>query len=128
MCAACVASSEGMRRMGAEDERCLEQDLVQLPRARVVQVERVASLGTAVRVLVRDPEAQELRRPECQVRLYRPLPAGIHRVLRPVVADAAGPAAEGLRLEAGVPAEVIALALVDHVDRAVTVLVDADVR
>src|SRR5258706_10030484 len=121
MRAACVVSLKGMRRVGAEDERCLKEDLVQLPGAGVIQVERIASLGTAVGVLVRDREAEELRRPEREVGLYRPSPSGILGVLRPVVANPAGPAAEGLDLEAGVPAEVIALALVDHVDRAVTV-------
>src|SRR2546422_4636376 len=119
---------EGVRRMGAEDERALEEDLVHPPGARVVQVEGVASLRAAVGVLVRQPEAQELRRPEREIRLDRPLLTGIHRVLRPVVADAAGPTAEGLHLEPGVPAEVIALTLVDLIDRAVPVHVDADVR
>src|SRR5882724_5639623 len=51
---------EGMRRVGAENEGGLEENLVHLPGARVVQVEGVASLRTAVGVLVGQAESEEL--------------------------------------------------------------------
>src|SRR5207249_2964568 len=50
------------------------------------------------------------------------------RILRPVVAKPAGPAAERLDLEAGIRAGMITLALVDAVDRTVAVHVDSHVR
>src|SRR5258706_5186869 len=112
MRAACVVSLKGMRRVGAEDERCLKEDLVQLPGAGVIQVERIASLGTAVGVLVREPEAEELRRPEREVWLYRPFPTGILGVLRPVVANPAGPSASAHDLETRVPATQTSLVIV----------------
>src|SRR5689334_663260 len=105
------SSLERMRRVGAQDEGGLEEDLVDLPGARLVVGEAVAvgSLG----VLVAEPEAEELRGHEREVGPDGPLPPAHDRVLGPVVAEAGGPAgelpgAEGLHLAARVPAPAIA--------------------
>src|SRR5213594_4292891 len=97
-----------MRRVGAEDERALEQHLVRDPRAAAVagEVHRPVALGA----LVGEPEAQELRGPERDVRLDRPLAPGHQRELRPVVTHAARPAAPWLDFQARIPAEAVARA------------------
>src|SRR6266542_269844 len=93
---------ERVRRVGAEDERALQEDLVHPSRTQPrLRQQRMGALG----VLVADPELEEVRRDEGQIRLHGPLPPGIERILRPVVAHAAGPAPEGLYLGVGVPAE-----------------------
>src|SRR5438876_3979042 len=103
-----------MRRVSAENERALEQHFVDLLRAPAVRVEAlpVRPIG----VLVREAEAEELRRPERNVRLDGSLLPGVHGELRPVVPHASGPAAEGLRFGAQVPAEPVALALSHEID------------
>src|SRR5713101_9309491 len=84
-----------MRRMGAEDERGLEENLVYLPGASsVVREPRVATALRALGVLVAEAEPQELRRHEAQIGLHRPLLPGIDRVLCPVVPESGRPAAE----------------------------------
>src|SRR5207249_8719854 len=93
---------EGVRGMGAEDERGLEKELVHGPRAAAVEIEAVTM--SAVRALVRRPEAEELGRPETDVGLDRPLGARVLRVLRPVEPKSAGPATPGLHFAAQVPA------------------------
>src|SRR5712692_8341824 len=108
--------------MGAEDERALEEDLVHLPRASPVEVEAVAMV--AVGVLVDEAEAQEFRRPEGHVGLDRPLAPGTVGELRPVVADASRPPPPRLHLAPEVPAEAVALALVERIGRSVTVRVE----
>src|ERR1044071_1531418 len=84
------SSLERVRRMGAQDERGLEEDLVDLAGARVVVGEAVAvrPLG----VLVAEAEAEELGGHEREVGTDRPLPPAHDRVLGPVVAEAGGPA------------------------------------
>src|SRR5947199_9048664 len=95
-----------MRRVGAEDERALEQHLVRDPRAAAVagEVHRPVALGA----LVGEPEAQELRGPERDVRLDRPLAPGQQRELRPVVTHASPPAAPWLGFAARIPAAAVA--------------------
>src|SRR6266542_1032383 len=95
---------ERVRRMGAEDERALQEDLVHPSRTQPrLRRQRMGALG----VLVADAELEELRGHERQIRLHGPLPSGIERILRPVVAHASGPAPERLHLGVGVPAEAI---------------------
>src|SRR5262245_20567957 len=86
-------SSERMGGVSAQDERRLEEDLVLDPRAPDAR-ERTAAGRVALRVLVPDPEAQELRGPKRQIWLDGPLMAGRRRVLRVVVLDAGREAAE----------------------------------
>src|SRR6185503_3962018 len=110
-CAWSLVSSEGMRRMGAQDEGGLEEDLVHLPGARLVVAEAVA--GGALGVLVAQAEAQELGRAERDERPHRPLAPAHDRVLGPVVAEAGAEAAqpaglERLHLAARVPAPAVA--------------------
>src|ERR1041384_4606166 len=68
--------------MSAEDERALQEDLVGFPDGE----------PRRPRVLELDPEAEELGGLELDVRRQRPFPAGPGRPLRPVVAEADGPA------------------------------------
>src|SRR5260370_7308089 len=86
------SSLERMRRVGAHDERGLEEDLIHLPGAPAVVGEAVpvGPLG----VLVAEAEAEELRRHEREVRSDRPLTPAHDRVLGPVIAEARGPAGE----------------------------------
>src|SRR5207237_232867 len=67
------ASLERMRRMRAEDERGLEEELVDVPRARLVRGEAVVL--RSIRQLVAETKAQELGGIEADVRLDGPLPA-----------------------------------------------------
>src|SRR5688572_13510396 len=90
---------EGVRRVGAEDECGLEEQLVENAAAAGLRAHTVRALG----VLVAEPEAQELRRHEGHVRLHGPLPARLHGILRRVVARAEGPAAPRLHLRVRVP-------------------------
>src|SRR5437762_3288061 len=108
---------EWVSGVGAQNERALEEHLVHVPGAAAVGVEAVSMI--AVGVFIREPEAQELRRPERDVGLDRALAPRVDGELGPVVADAARPATEGLHLETGVPAEAILLALLDQIDRVV---------
>src|SRR5438876_217670 len=79
---------ERVRRMGAEDERALQEDLVHSSGGEA----GVGQQGTIpVGVLVADAKLEELRGHERQIRLHGPLPSGIERILRPVVAHASGP-------------------------------------
>src|SRR5690349_5791770 len=105
------SSLERVRRMGAQDERGLEEDLVDLPGAPAV----VGEAGTvgALGVLVAQAEAEELRRHEREVGADRPLAPAHQRILGPVVAQPGGPAgelpgAERLDLAAHVPAPAVA--------------------
>src|SRR5262249_51058468 len=63
---------ERVGRMGAENERGLEEELVYRASAAAVEVEGLAGLRGALRVLVGQAEAEELRRPERDVGLDRP--------------------------------------------------------
>src|SRR5437773_4074182 len=91
-----------MRRMGAENERGLEEDLVHLSRARLVRREPLVL--ASVRQLVPEPEAQELGRIEADVRLDRLL-ASPEELLHVIVPGAEGPAAKWLQLGVQVVAE-----------------------
>src|SRR4029453_15591290 len=102
---------EGMGGVGAEDERGLEGELVHRAGAAAVQVEGVDSLRGACRVLVGESEPEELRRPERDVGLDRLLETRGLQELRPVVPEAAGPAAPGLHLAAHVEAPAVLLPL-----------------
>src|SRR3989442_14260127 len=95
-----------MRRVGAEDERALEQHLVRDPRAAAVagEVHRPVALGA----LVGEPEAQELRGRERDVRLDRPLAPGHQCELRPVVSHPARPTAPWLDFLALLPSKAVA--------------------
>src|SRR5437016_3367452 len=62
---------EGVSGVGAQNERALEEHLVHVPGAAAVGVEAVSMI--AVGVFIREPEAQELRRPERDVGLDRAL-------------------------------------------------------
>src|SRR5438045_3379927 len=97
-----ILRSERMRRMGAEDERGLEKQLVDAPRARLVRGE--ADVLAPLRELVPQTESQELRRIEADVRLDRLL-ATAHELLRVIVARTERPAPERLQLAVAVPAE-----------------------
>src|SRR5712691_3398165 len=103
-----------MRGVRTEDERGLEEQLVDDPAATAVEIE-AAAMG-AIRMLVGETEPQEFRREEGHVRLDRPLPAGIHRVLRGVVADAERPSPPRLHFAPTVPAEAILRLLSNRVD------------
>src|SRR5215813_14748633 len=111
-----------MRGMRAHDEGGLEEILADLPGAAAIvhEVEVAAALAPG-RLLVAQPEAQELRRIVGEERLHRPLRTGIRRVLRPVVAEAQLPlrqlaVREGLQPSVDVEALAVALArLVDAV-------------
>ena len=67
-----------MRRVGAQDERGLEQDLVHLAGARLVVRDPIPLIPLGV--LVAEPEAEELRGHEGHVRTGRP--DGSRRILR----------------------------------------------
>src|SRR5262245_33711990 len=100
-----------MRRMGTEDEGRLEEHLVLDSRAAHSGV-GAAARRVALRVLVADAEAEELRGREGEIGLRRPLMAGVDGVLRPVVAEARGEAAppaeaERLQLAEEVPAHAV---------------------
>src|SRR5207247_3231573 len=84
-----------MRRMGAENERGLEEDLVDFARARFVRRESVVL--ASVRQLVPEPEAQEFGRKEADVRLDRLL-ASPEELFHVVVTRAESPAAKWLQL------------------------------
>src|SRR3989454_822233 len=112
----CLERMSGVR---PEDERALEENLVDSLRAPVV---RVGSLAVGpIGVLVREAEAEELRRPEGDVGVDGSLLPRVRRELRPVVPDARRPAPERLDLGARVPAEAVLLPLGDAVDDAVAV-------
>src|SRR3989441_3783968 len=112
---------ERMRGVGAENERALEEHFVHLLRAPAVRVGALA-VGP-IGVLVREAEAEELRRPERDVGLDGSLLPWVRGELRPVVPHARSPAAEGLHLAADVPAEAVTLALLDEIDETVAVRV-----
>src|SRR5437899_8836923 len=122
----CRRLLEGGRGMGAEDDRGLEKELVHGPRAAAVEIEAVTM--SAVRALVRRPEAEELGRPETDVGLERPLGTWILRVLRPVDPQTAGPAPPRLDLAAHVPAPAVPVFLIEGIGHAVAVGVDVDVE
>src|SRR5215467_12797230 len=102
--------SERVGGVSAQDERGLEQDLVDPAGAAAVVGEvQVAAAVRALRVLVAETEAQELRRIVREERLDGPLLARVDRVLRPVVAEARQPlrelaVAEGTDVRADVEA------------------------
>src|SRR2546430_44092 len=115
-------SSRGMPReisIRPPAPRTLVRVVAHVPGGAAVGGEAVSMI--AVGVFIREPEAQELRRPERDVGLDRALAPRVDGELGPVVADAARPATEGLHLEAGVPAEAILLALLDQIDRVVAI-------
>src|SRR5438876_4857387 len=91
-----------MRRMGAENERGLEEDLVDSARARLVRREPLVL--APVRQLVPEPEAQELGRIEADVRLDGLL-ASPEELLHVIVPGSEGPAAKWLQLRIQVVAE-----------------------
>src|SRR5499425_2883044 len=106
-----LSSLERVRRMGAQDERGLEEDLVDLAGGRVVVAEAVPLVS--LRVLVAQAEAEELGGHEGQVRAHRPLVAAQDRELGPVVAEPGRPAGEladpeRLDLATRVPAPTVA--------------------
>src|SRR5919198_5973401 len=111
-----------MRGMRAENERGLEKQLVDQTRAAAV-ARRIEAL-LPVRVLVRQPEAQELRREEAHVWLHGPLPARRIRILRRIVARAERPAPPRLQLRPRVPAEALTPLLLEEIDDAILVRVD----
>src|ERR1051326_7207204 len=119
---------ERMRRMGAENERGLEEDLVDVPRGRLVV--RESRVLASLRELVAQTESQELRRKEADVRLDRLL-AAAYQLLRVVVARTARPAPERLQLAVSVPAEARERPVVAERDRGlgntVAVRVDQEV-
>src|SRR5712692_7285367 len=84
-----------MCRMGAKDERGLQQELVDSPRTPAIVLEaEVAAAMCTRRVLVAQAEAQELGGIVRDEGADRPLLAGIHRVLGPVVAETEEPLGE----------------------------------
>src|SRR6266508_14645 len=109
-----VSLLERMRRVGAENERGLEQKLVDAPGTAAVQVDAVAARPLGV--LVAQPKAQELGGHEGKIGLHGPLMPGTLRVLCPVVPEPGRPQAERpeterLELAIGPPAEPVAVAL-----------------
>src|SRR5262245_47412930 len=114
--------------MGAENERGLQEKLVHRAGAAAIQVEEIAGLRGALRVLVGQAEAQELRGPERDVRLDRPFHAGVLRELRPVISHTAGHPAPRLHLAAEVPAPAVLVPPFDRVGHAVAVGVGLDVE
>src|SRR5919108_2419558 len=114
-----------MRRMGAEDERGLEQELVHDAPAAAGAIEIEQITMRALGVLVREPEPQKLRRVEGHVGLDSPLMARIRRVLRRVVPRPERPPPPGLDLGPTVPAEAVARLFLERVEDAVAVDVDA---
>src|ERR1700693_987254 len=77
-----------MRRVGAHDKGGLEDVLAHLFGAAAVVLEvQVAAALAPGRLLVPEPEAQELRRVVGEEGLHGPLRAGGGWVLRPVVAE-----------------------------------------
>src|SRR5438128_1963738 len=105
-----------MRGMRAEDERRLEEQLVDVARARLVR--REAEVLRSLRELVAETEAQELRRVEAQIRLEGPL-AAANRQLGVVVPHAARPASERLELGERVPPEARVRPMVAERERGV---------
>src|SRR5712664_3810330 len=105
-----------MRRMGAHYKCGLEEILAHLPGAAAVVLEvQVAAALAPGRLLVPEPEAQELRRIVREVRLDGPLRSRGGRVLCPVVAEAQLPlrqlpVVEGPQLAVDVVALTVAMA------------------
>src|SRR5437762_4865473 len=83
--------------MRAQDEAALQEQL--FGRA----LDGAPSLG----VLVLQPEAQELRRLELQVRRHGPLPSTLDGQLGPVAAQAGGPPTVDIVLRVGVGAPAL---------------------
>src|SRR5262249_56292814 len=89
-CIRVVSSSlEWVRGVRAQDKGRLEEDLVDGLCRRIVLVERCDLCPIALGVLVGQPEAQELRGPEGDIRLDRPFEARLGRKLRRIVARSA---------------------------------------
>src|SRR5439155_541700 len=103
----------------SENERALEENLVDSLRAPVVRVGGLA-VG-AIGVLVCEVEAEELRRSERNVGLDGSLLPRGRWELRSVVPDARRSAPEQLHLGARVPTETVALTLPNEIHKAVTV-------
>src|SRR2546426_3364207 len=118
-----IAPLERMRRVGAQDERGLEEQLAHEPRATTVagDVERMAAVG----VFVTHAEAEELRRIEGYVRFHGPLIAGRVRELGGVVAHAERPATPRLQFAPAVPPEAVPGLLLEQVGRPVAIDVHA---
>src|SRR5919108_1464966 len=104
---------EAMGGMGAQDERGLEEQLVDDATAAAVGIEAVAV--RALGVLVGRAEPQELRREEAHVRLDGPLAARHRRILRVVVAGAERPLPPRLHLGPAVPAEAVLRLLLERI-------------
>src|SRR5438477_1004936 len=116
---------ERVRRMGAENERGLEEQLVHESRAAAIAVEVEQIALRAIGVLVADPEAQELGGIEAHVWLHGPLIARVRRVLRRVIPRTERPPTPWLKLGPPVPPEALSGLLLEQVEAAVAVEVDA---
>src|SRR5437016_14614316 len=102
-----------MRGMGTENERGLQEQLVDVARTRVVAGE--AGVLTAFRQLVAETEPKDLRGIEADVRLDRVL-ASPQRLLDVVVASAERPAPQWLNLGKQVVAEACERAMASERD------------
>src|SRR5262249_13628967 len=106
---------EWVRGVRAQDKGRLEEDLVDGLCRRIVLVERCDLCPIALGVLVGQPEAQELRGPEGDIRLDRPFEARLGRKLRRIVARSERPPPPRLQFTVEVPAEGVARTLLPHV-------------
>src|SRR5262249_4060968 len=97
---------EGVRRVRAQDERGLEEQLVHDSRRSVIGGEQARTI--ALGVLVTEAEAQKLRGEEAHVGADRPLESGTVGELRGVVARTERPPAKGLQLAVQIPAKGVA--------------------
>src|SRR5438093_4359866 len=117
-----------MRRMGAENERGLEEPFVHDPTAAAVAVEVEQVAMRALGVLVAQAEPQELGGIETHVRLDGPLIPWVRRILRRVIACAERPPPPWLHLAPAVPAEAVARLFLERIENAVAVDVNASLR
>src|SRR5262245_62449600 len=90
--------------VGSEDERALEQDLVEALRSRRRPAEVGGGDRVEVRVLEGQPEAEEVRGLEGDVGFDRPLPPREIQILGVVVADTAQPPEKRLDLRVDIEA------------------------